>query len=504
MQTSNVLTNNKQPKAFYVLFFVEMWERFGYYGLQALLILYLSKVFGFSDTKAYGTFAAFSALVYATPILGGYVGDKLIGYQRTLTVGLLLLMLGYFLLSIPVSLAYPQLSEALFYLALGTIIAGNGFFKTSPSSILGKVYGPNDTRVDSGFTLFYMSINVGSLISMVLCGYIATLVGWHAGFFTCVVGLGLGFLTLFFSKKYIQQFGSAADFAPINKRYILPLTLGTLVVIISAALLIRFLGFTQWILLAVGLGAVLFYAKLMLSSESEERAKLIACFILTVFAIIFYCLYFQAPESINLYIDRNVNHHLFGFFIPTPAFQSLNPFWILVLAPMLSTFYKKMSENRGDFSIPAKFAAGIFIMGSGFIVLYFSRFFADAQGQVSAWWAVASFFLQSLGELLVSALGLAMITKLAPPRFLAVMMGTWFLSTSAAAYLSGMLAKLASIPEGITDPVLSLKIYSHVFYKFGWITMLAGILVFFTIPLLKRLIKGSTRKVPINVQNPMA
>lgn len=495
---------HKQPRAFYVLFFVEMWERFGYYGLQALLILYLSKVFDFSDSRAYGTFAAFAALVYATPILGGYVADKLIGYQRTLIAGLLLLILGYFLLSIPISAAHNSLSESLFYLALGTIVAGNGFFKTSPSSLLGKVYGARDPRVDSGFTLFYMSINIGSLISMALCGYIATLFGWHAGFFTSVMGLTLGSLTLFFSKKWIKNYGSAADFMPIRKKYLLPIVLGTLIVIGAAALLIRFLGFTQWILLAVGIGALLFYSQLIISSHHEERSKLIACFILTLFAIIFYCLYFQAPQSINLYIDRNVDHHLLGFFIPTPSFQSLNPFWILVLAPILSIFYKRMSTRRGDFSIPAKFAAGIFIMGTGFIVLYVSQFFANADSQVSAWWVVFSFFLQSLGELLVSALGLAMITKLAPQRFLAVMMGTWFLSSSAAAYLSGMLAKLASIPTGIDNPALSLKIYSHVFYKFGWITMSAGILVFFTIPLIKRLMAGNPKRFSVSVQNPLA
>ncbi|MAZ38864.1 MAG: dipeptide/tripeptide permease [Legionellales bacterium] len=494
----------KQPKAFYILFFVEMWERFGYYGLQALLILYLSKVFNFSDNKAYGTFAAFAALVYATPFLGGFIGDKLIGYHRSLTIGSLMLMCGYFMLSIPTQLLDAHGSQILFYLALGTIVAGNGFFKTSPASLLGKIYGPDDIRVDSGFTLFYMSINVGSLISMALCGYIAKAISWQAGFATCAIGLALGTITFFMSKKLIANYGSPADFEPLKKKYILPLTTGTLIVIVASALLIRYLGFTQWILSFVMLGAVLFYGILIKRTNNLERTKLIACFILTIFAIVFYCLYFQAPQSINLYVDRNVDHHIFGLFVPTASFQSLNPFWILVLAPCLSAFYKKMESNRGDFSLPVKFAAGIFIMGLGFMVLYISKFYADATHHVSAWWVVLSFFLQSFGELLVSALGLAMITKLAPPQFIAVMMGTWYLSTSAAAYLSGLLAKLASVPQGITDPAASLKIYSHVFYQFGWITMLIGLLVFCTAPLLKKLIIGSNRKVHITVKNPTA
>jgi len=493
----------KQPKAFYILFFIEMWERFGYYGLQALLILYLSKTFHFSDDRAYGTFAAFAALVYATPILGGIIGDKILGYQRTLIIGAVMLMLGYFLLAIPIAMLDTGFSEYLFYIALGTIVAGNGFFKTSPSSLLGKVYGPNDPRVDSGFTLFYMSINVGSLVSMALCGYIAKTISWQAGFLTCAIGLALGSLTFLIFKKRIAQYGSTVDFKPINRKYLLPIILGTLGVIVASALLIRFLGFTQWILLFVMLGAILFYIALVSKTRGVERTKLIACFILTIFAIVFYCLYFQAPQSINLYIDRNVDHHLLGLYIPTPSFQSLNPFWILILAPFLSGFYKRMEKTRGDFSIPTKFAAGIFIMGTGFMVLYFSKFYADAMYHVSAWWVVLSFFLQSLGELLVAALGLAMITKLAPPRFIAIMMGTWFLASSAAAYFSGLLAKMASVPQGIQNPALSLKIYSHVFYKFGWFTISASILVFLTIPLLKRLIKGSTREVPINVKNPV-
>lgn len=486
MQAIQLSEKQKQPKAFYTLFFTEMWERFGYYSLQALLLLYLSKVFGFLDARAYGTFSAFAALVYATPIFGGYVADKLIGYQRTLYLGLSLLILGYTVLALPLP-AHFHYSRVIFYLGLGVIIAGNGFFKTTPSSLLGKVYGANDPRIDSGFTLFYMSINIGSLLSMFLSGYIVTWFGWHVGFFASTLGLLLGSAFLFKTRRWIKNYGSQADFSPLNKHYILPLFFSIILIIMGSACLMYFLTFTHIVLWLVIASALIFYAYLFYKTTGQERNKLLACFLLTLFAIVFYCLYFQAPQSINLYIDRNVQHNFFGFFVPTPSFQALNSFWILLLAPILSQFYNTLHDKNKSLSIPTKFALGLIMMGFGFFLLYLSRFFANAQGQVSALWVVVSFLFQSLSELLVSALGLAMITKLAPPRFLAMMMGTWFLSTSVAAYLSGILAKLTTIPITVPEGMHSLKIYTHTFFEFAWITVAVGFVMLALVPCIKRL-----------------
>lgn len=499
-------TIEPQPRAFYVIFFVEMWERFGYYGLQALLVLYLSKAMHFTDSEAYGTFAAFAALVYATPILGGYVADKLLGYQRTLMLGASLLTMGYALLAIPFDALDPHLELTMFYLALGVIVAGNGFFKTSPSSLVGKLYSARDSRTDSAFTLFYMSVNIGSFLSMLFCGYIAHYFGWHAGFALCAVGMSLGLLTFILRRRILGHLGSAADTRPIRMYLLIPVLLGALVVIVAASLLIHYLTITQWVLITVGMGAIIFYAVLGFKSEKVERARLTACFILTLFAIVFFCLYFQAPQSMNLFVERNVNHHLFSwFYLSTPSFQALNPFFILVLAPMLSQVYLRMSRRQGDFSIPTKFAVGIVITGVGFIILYLSHYYANAQGIVSPWWVVLAYFFQTLGELFVSALGPAMITKLAPPRYLAIMMGTWFLASAAAAFLSGQLAKLTSIPDNITQATQTLPIYTNVFLKFGWITIAFGIFAFIAVPFLQRLILGTRGKaLDRAVHNPVA
>lgn len=499
------VTKHPQPKAFYVIFFVEMWERFGYYGLQALFVLYLSQAMHFSDSMAYGTFAAFAALVYASPILGGYVADRLLGYQRTLMLGAAALTLGYTLLAIPFD-AKPMLQLELFYIALGVIVAGNGLFKTSPSSLVGKLYQQRDSRTDSAFTLFYMSINIGSFLSMLTCGYMAHYFGWHVGFALCALGMFLGLLTFIICKKKLGHLGSDADSKPIRWRLMIPVLLVTIAIVVAASFFIHYASITQWILVAVGLGAIIFYVILGFKTHGVERTRLTACFILTLFAIVFFCLYFQSPQSINLFVERNVNHHFSNwFYLSTPSFQALNPFFILVLAPILSNFYLRMDKKRGDFSIPTKFAVGIVFAGVGFLILFLSHFYANSQGIVSPWWVVLAYFFQTTGELFVSALGPAMITKLAPPKYLAIMMGTWFLASAAAAFLSGELAKLTSIPASITQSTQTLTIYTNVFLKFGWLTIAFGIFAFLAAPFLQRLIMGTRgKKMECAVHNPVA
>lgn len=477
----------RQPPAFFVIFFVEMWERFGYYGLQALLVLYMSKVFHFTDQEAYGTFAAFAALVYCTPMIGGYLSDKVIGSQRALALGTVLLVIGYSMLAIPTT---TDGGHSLFYLALGTIIVGNGYFKPNPCSLLGRIYGSNNASMDSGFTLFYMSINIGSFFSMFISGYVAEKIGWNYAFALCALGLVFGLFTFLLRRKVLKGIGSEADGKPVSFKTTVQLGIATLGLIFLCSMLIKHLSIAHWALYATMFMGLLFYVYLFIEARNnpEERSKLLACLILTAFAVAFYCLYFQSPQSLNLFVDRNVDHHILGFYVATASFQSLNPFWILALAPLLSHYYTKRQRTKGDFGLPTKFAAGITLMGLGFLVLNASQHFANAEYQVSSWWVIASYFLQCLAELLVSALGLSMIAQLAPERFLTIMMGTWFIASAAAAYLSGILANLTSIPSGEISPAHSLHIYTHVFKQFGFASIAIGVVAFLLIPYLTGLI----------------
>lgn len=469
-----------QPKAFYVLFFVELWERFGYYGMAALLVLYMSKALHFSDDKAYSTFGALVAMIYVTPILGGYLGDHIIGYRRSLVIGALLLAIGYIMLA--------ATSAPYLYLSLGFIIVGSGYFKSMPSVLLGKMYGHNDPRIDGAYTLFYMSINIGSLISIASSGFIAQHFGWHFAFGVCATGMLVAILNYFLFRHLVANYGSPADEKPVNLSTWIILLLGTIALIIISSLLLTHLTITHTILAISAVVIVLFFAKLLITSPIKIRNQLLACLIFTLFAISFFILYFQAPMAINLFIDRNVNHVLLGIYIPTASYWALNGFWIIVLAPILTLIYSHLlSKKGGDLSIAMKFGIGIIIMGLGFLVLKWCSYFADQKAQVSAWWIVFSYFLQSLAELLVSAIGVSMMLRLAPPRLMGLMMGTWFLGTAAAGILAGQVAKIASVPQGPLNPTASLSIYGHAFFEYGTASIIVGIIALALVPTLNRL-----------------
>lgn len=470
---------DRQPKAFYLCFFVELWERFGYYGMQAILVLYTTKALGFSDGNSYELFGASSALIWIAPLIGGYLGDQLIGYRRALIMGLFLLVVGYGLLALGAShFLYP---------ALAFIIVGSGFFKACPSSLLGKAYGPNDPRLEGGFTLFYMSINIGSLASMSIIGYLIDFAGWGPAYALCAMGLILAIVTFYTFQRSLNNIGSPADLRPLDKRLIPILIIGTAVALVLSTWLLKHLLVTQVLLSLTAVALAGFYSVLLFRLDQVERNKLLACLILIVFAITFFVLYFQAPMSVNLFTDRNVDHHLFGFFVPTATFQSLNPFWIIVLAPVLAMGYTYLSQRQVNPSIPMKFAIGIIVMGVGFLILTLSAAFADKNGIVSAWWMVWSYFLQCVAELLVSAIGLAMVARLAPQRLLGLMMGTWFMGTAIAAMISGQVAKFANVPETQMAATKSLVIYGHAFLEYGLVSVIVGVIALFAVPSINRL-----------------
>lgn len=469
-----------QPKAFYVLFFIELWERFGYYGMAALLVLYMSKALHFSDDIAYSTFGALVAMIYVTPVIGGYLGDHIIGYRRSLLIGAILLAIGYIMLA--------ATSESYLYLSLGFIIVGSGYFKSMPSVLLGKMYERNDPRLDGAYTLFYMSINIGSLISIASAGFIAQHFGWHTAFGVCAIGMVVAIFNYVFFRHLVANYGSAADEKTIKLSTWAILFTGTIALIFMTSQLLTHLTITHAILTITAILVVLFFAKLLITSEPDIRNKLMACLIFTVFAITFFILYFQAPMAINLFIDRNVNHVILGFYIPTASFWALNGFWIIVLAPILTFVYNRLLKIKGaDLSIAMKFGIGIIIMGLGFLVLNWCALFANHTAQVSAWWVVLSYFLQSLAELLVSAIGVSMMLRLAPPRLMGLMMGAWYLGVAAAGVLAGQVAKIASVPQGPLNPVASLPIYGHAFLEYGMASIVVGIIALALMPTLNRL-----------------
>lgn len=417
-------------------------------------------------------------MIYVTPILGGYLGDHVLGYRRSLLIGAILLAAGYILLA----------STSYLYISLAFVIVGSGFFKSMPPVLLGKMYGRNDPRIDGAYTLFYMSVNIGSLLSIFFAGLIAQHFGWHIAFAVCATGLIFAILNYIYFRKLVEKYGSPLDDKPVPLPHITTVALGSIALIIVASLLLTHLTITHIILAITGAVVILFFSKLLITSTATDRNQLLACLIFTLFAISFFILYFQAPMAITLFIERNVNHRILGFYLPTASFWALNGFWIIVLAPCLAFLYSHLQQRQGgDLSIAKKFGIGIIIMGIGFLALRGSTVFADHAGLVSAWWLVFFYILYSLAELLVSAIGVSMMLRLAPQRLMGVMIGTWFLGTAAASILSGEVAKMASVPQGPLNPLSSLQIYGHAFFQYGVASVIVGAIALALVPTMDKL-----------------
>ena len=473
----------KQPKVLYLSFITAMFERYGYYIIGFLLTLYVKGVYNFSDEQAFTTFALFTALGYLTPAIGGYLADNVIGIKRCLGLGLILEGLGYALLAIPTP------NHLIFYTALGAIIIGAGIFKTAPTNILGRAYADNDPRIDSGFTLYYMGINIGSLASSIIAGSIQEAYGWHMPFIFAAVGLFLGFVWFVFFKSHASDLESRAG----NRAYSIGNWALTMVGSVAAVALFAYLMSNELLanicFYAGSAAVVLYFVWEMVVSPREERAKIFVCLVLIFMAVVFFVLYFQLYTSMELFIERNVDRTVFGFHLPTVYFLGLNGLWIIILSPIFAHIYKHLNRKGRPISITTKFPMGILIIALCFFSLTLAcNHFASKAATISVLWIVFALFLYSAGELLTSALGVAMITRIAPTRLYGIMMGSWYLiATALAANLSGQLANLASIPEKMQHDVhVSLAIYSSAFLKMGFIGLAAAILGFMLSPWLRK------------------
>ncbi len=474
----NVLLD--QPKPFYMIFVLEFWERFGFYGVQALIVLFMVQKLKYSDMQAVSLFTSFSALVYLLPGLGGYIGDKILGTKRTILLGAIVLAIGYLILSL------PNMNDSI-TLPMAIIVVGNWLFKANPSSLLSKIYQNTDHNLDSGFTLYYMAINVGALISMSLIPILSHYFGWHVGFLGCFIGLIIAIVSFIAMRSTVKDIGTAPK--SINPIY--QIILLSVIIAVSIAgcnwLLIHY-QLTQWALLVGGGALLLYYLAQLAKSKKTEKGPMLLCLILIIQAIVYFVLYNQMPTSLTLFVLRNVEHSILGIPVLPGSFQGLNSFWIMAMSPILAIVYNRMSNKGTDFSLPGKFALGTFLAGLGYLVLPLGTVFSDGSGIISSIWVVLSYFFQSVGELMISAIGLSMVAQLIPQRLVGFVMGFWFLCTSIAGIIAGKVANLASIPSDITDPIQSLPIYNALFLKIGIVTVVISLAMGIFVPLLKKLL----------------
>ncbi len=572
------------PRQLARLFTTEMWERFGYYGMRALLTLYLAKHFLFSDRTTNGIYGGFTAMVYLTPLIGGLLADRYLGSKRSVKFGALVMALGYFLLCFGGDAARPwamidgvrhdvvqenvtdhpsstghekryvlidrqklaihgeadgtislvaadghvarhvaadrfssggdrsSYTTALVLLALTLITVGNGFFKPNISTMVGELYRPGDTRKDAGFTIFYMGINVGALLSQTFCPLLADVIGWWAGFLLAAVGMLISWALIQFDGGRLAAFGNPpADLAkdrslliyagalavvPLIMLLFLNLMTATPVApgggMLGYVLALPLMGKLMFGTFLISVPAILGYA--WATGNRVEFQMMVAAMVLITFNTVFWTLFEQAGSSLTLFADRNTDLHVFGAFrISAAQTQFFNAFYIVALAPFASMLWVALGRRRLEPSTPVKFGLALSGVGAGFLLLVWGSSFADAGFKVSIWWLAGLYLIHTMAELCISPVGLSMITKLSLPRIVGLMMGVWFLSIAVAQYVAGVVAQIASVDTvggEVTNPKLSLDTYVHVFATIGWISVAIGAVLLVLAWPLRRLMHG--------------
>lgn len=482
-----------QTRSFMTLWLIELWERFGYYGMQALIVYYLVQRLGFEDSRANLVWSAAAALIYVAPAIGGWIGDKVLGTKRTTILGGSILSLGYALM------AFPTENTWFLYFALGVIVVGNGLFKPNNANLVRKNYEGDDSKIDSAFTMYYMAVNVGSTVSMLATPWIKDYVnatygnelGWHAAFAVCAVGLVLGLFNVLAMRQTIGHLGSPPDRAPLDYRKLAMVLGGGVLAVGASALILENQALARAFVWVAGLVVLGIFIHLIRKSEPSERSGLIAALVLTLQTVFFFIFYQQMSTSLSLFALRNVDleFSLFGahLFTWSPAqFQALNAIWIMVLSPVLAWIYTVAGKSGKDLSIAAKFALGFAVVAVGFFIYGVAGQFA-VQGKTSSWIMIWGYGFYSLGELLVSGLGLAMVARYVPERMSGFMMGAYFVSTGISQYLGGVVANLASVPKDLVDPVQTLSIYTALFNKLGMGAIVCTLIALAALPLMRKL-----------------
>ena len=451
------------PRGLSTLFFTEMWERFSYYGMRALLILFMTAApaaggLGFDTATAGAIYGLYTSMVYLTTLPGGWIADRLIGPQNAVLYGGLLIAAGHFSMAVP--------SLATFYLGLFLIVIGTGLLKGNVSVIVGRLYAPDDARRDAAYSIFYMGINLGAFIAPLVCGYLGQRVSWHVGFGAAGVGMTLGLVQYLLGRKHLGEAGrhpAAAESAEAmirQRRKAMRWAAGAAVVLVAGAGLV-FTGAipvtpTQvsdaagYLLLIV---TVAFFGWLLLGPgwTREERKRLYVVTVLFLAAALFWSMFEQAGTTLNLFADRDSDNSIGAWEFPSSWYQSLNSLFIIALAPVFAWLWVWLARRRREPSSPAKFGVGLVLVAAGFAVLAVGAVLAEQGVKVSPMWLVVTYLLHTLGELSLSPVGLSCMSRLAPVRIGGVIMGVWFLATSVGNYIGG---RMAGFYESMTLPSL--------------------------------------------------
>ncbi len=477
--------SRQHPPGLTVLFFAEMWERFGFFGLRALLVLYLIKAFSYSDGDAYGVYGSYNALVYCSPLIGGLLADRLLGRRWAVFIGSIGLAVGQFTLLVQ--------NEYLLHLGLALAIVGNGFLKPNTSAMIGKLYAPDDPQKDSGFALFYMGINLGAFVAALTVGWCAENIGWTYGFGIAGAGMMIGLGVFVRWRAYLPA--DEPELVARRGRALPWVVMGAIVSVPAVAVLLRHPEQVKWLLSAISVIVFVGLLAVAMRSEVVTRQRMYVLLILILFNTLFWAFFEQGGSSLTLFTDRNVDRDLFGWELPTTWGQALNPLFVIVLAPVFVSLWPSLVARGLEPSIPQKFALGLLQLGLGFGVLVVGARFLGTDGMTPLFFLVVMYLLHTTGELCLSPVGLSMVSKLAPAHMTGLVMGAWFLSVSGAHKLAEQIARLTGTTESssadtVQSAVQSTDAYVDVFLSVALCAMLAGFLLLAFSRVLRRWLHG--------------
>ncbi|MEC5394857.1 peptide MFS transporter [Bergeyella sp. RCAD1439] len=486
------------PKGLYTLFFTEMWERFSYYGMRALLTIFLAAElatggFGLDRAESLKVYGIFTALVYLTPIMGGWFADKLLGQRKSILIGGLVMGIGQFMLAGSSSaLLFEDLEtrKSLFYLGLGVLILGNGFFKPNISTIVGDLYDNDDPRKDGAFTIFYMGINIGAFLSPFIAGTLGEKVGWPYGYASAGIGMVLGVLWFYARRSTLGDKGLPPGYKekginrllPKDWRDIILYTIANVVFVVLVMLLWQHTSelahsLIVWTLGILG-GGFIALSIFKGTSGSTEWTRVFVILILAFFNIVFWAGFEQAGGTFNLFAQENTNRMVGNFEIPTTWFQNINPIAIVTLAPLFSILWVKLAAKKLNPRTPVKFALAMFVGAFAFFIMTQASNSAQGGTLVSPMWLVVVYTLLTVGELMLSPIGLSMVTKLSPVKITSIMMGVWMASFALGNYFAATLEQI-------------LEVYNFDLYPFiSYLMLGSGVALLALSPILNKFMKG--------------
>ncbi len=464
------------PRGLFVLFYAEMWERFSYYGMRALLVLYLTKHWMFGDGKSNLIYGSYGALVYITPVLGGLIADRILGQRKAVLFGGILLAIGHGLMAVEGNGGQNDPTINVFWLALSFIIVGSGFLKANISVIVGQLYRMTDVRRDAAYTIFYMGVNVGAALGTILVGYLGETVGWAYGFGLAGIGMIAGLLIFVVGRPALQGRGEPPRALP-KSREIAFYGIGVAAVAMIWGL-IQFQSVIQGLLLVTGLAMLAYTLFEAFKLPREPRERMFAMLFLVALNPLFWGVYEQGGGSLNLYTEKFVDRG--G--VPTSLFQSINPIYIVLLAPLFAGLWQWLGKKGLEPSTPAKFGIALTQVGLSFLVFVWGAESVGMAAMTPVFYVFLIYLLQTTAELCLSPVGVSAMARLAPLHLASFVMGAWFYMSAVGNFVAGKIGEATGGEGGEMSKELTLAIYT----KLGWITIGVSVLVLAVSPIVKR------------------